>query len=150
MLNQVFRLIDVVTGGPHPHFGPIIHFLLTSDPRSRPKKFVTNQLACTPSQTRASVRYSTFSMTPSITPTVLSSDSVTAEIRPIVDGLERMKNPPLAEQRVFLNEEKMANFAKLALGAKLDRALNRRMTGQDAVMRPRKPSVVEISEKEKA
>ncbi|GAB1314807.1 hypothetical protein MFIFM68171_05017 [Madurella fahalii] len=102
------------------------------------------------SSTHASVRYSTFSMTPSITPTVLSSDSVTAEIRPIVDGLERMKNPPLSEQRVFLSEEKTTNLAKLALGAKLDRALGRRMTGQDAVMRPRKPSVVGVNEKEKA
>ncbi len=104
-----------------------------------------------PLQTRASVRYSTYSMNaPSITPTVLSTDSVTAEIRPIVDGLERLKNPRLADQRVFLNEEKSANFAKLALGAKLDRALGRRMTGQDAVMRPRKSSVVEVtSEKEK-
>lgn len=87
---------------------------------------------------------------PSISPTVLSTDSVTAEIRPIVDGLERLKNPPLADQRVFLSEEKTTNFAKLALSAKLERALGRRMTSQDAVMRPRKPSIVEVSsEKEK-
>jgi hypothetical protein len=87
---------------------------------------------------------------PSITPTVRSTDSVTAEIRPIVDGLERLKNPRLADQRVFLNEEKTTKLAKLALGAKLERALGRRMTGQDAVMRPRKPSVVEVQgEKEK-
>ncbi|KAK4040202.1 hypothetical protein C8A01DRAFT_35804 [Parachaetomium inaequale] len=101
--------------------------------------------------TRTSVRFSTYSMNaPSITPTVLSTDSVTAEIRPIVDGLERLKNPRLADQRVFLNEEKTTKLAKLALGAKLERALGRRMTGQDAVMRPRKPSVVEVSsEKEK-
>ncbi|KAK3995583.1 hypothetical protein QBC44DRAFT_339991 [Cladorrhinum sp. PSN332] len=101
-----------------------------------------------PSQ-RTSVRYSTFSMA-SVTPTVRSSDSVTAEITPIVDGLERLKNPHLADQRVYLSEEKTANFQKLALGAKLDRALERRMTSQDAVMRPRKPSVVQIGEKEKA
>lgn len=89
-------------------------------------------------------------MTPSVTPTVLSTDSVTAEIRPIVDGLERLKNPQLASQRVVLNDEQQSNFAKLALGAKLDRALGRRMTSQDAVMRPRKPSVVEVTnEKEK-
>lgn len=89
-------------------------------------------------------------MAPSVTPTVLSTDSVTAEIRPIVDGLERLKNPRLADQRVQLSEEKSANFAKLALGAKVERALGRRMTSQDAVMRPRKPSVVEVtSEKEK-
>ncbi|KAK4157545.1 hypothetical protein C8A00DRAFT_40120 [Chaetomidium leptoderma] len=101
--------------------------------------------------TRASVRYSAYSMNaPSLSPTVLSTDSVTAEIRPIVDGLERLKNPHLADQRVFLNEEKTTTLAKLALSAKLERALGRRMTSQDAVMRPRKPSVVEVrSEKEK-
>jgi hypothetical protein len=101
--------------------------------------------------TRTSVRFSTYSMTaPSITPTVLSTDSVTAEIRPIVDGLERLKNPRLSDQRVFLNEEKTTNLAKLALSAKLERALDRRMTSQDAVMRPRKPSVLQVtSEKEK-
>ncbi|KAK4162803.1 hypothetical protein QBC43DRAFT_214339 [Cladorrhinum sp. PSN259] len=103
-----------------------------------------------PVSTRTSVRYSTFSMA-SVTPTVQSSDSVAAEISPIVDGLERLKNPHLADQRVYLSEEKTANFQKLALGAKLDRALERRMTGQDAVMRPRKPSVVQqVGEKEKA
>ncbi|KAK4229776.1 hypothetical protein QBC38DRAFT_358656 [Podospora fimiseda] len=98
---------------------------------------------------RTSVRYSTFSMA-SVTPTVRSSDSVTAEITPIVDGLERLKNPPLADQRVYLNEEKTVNFQKLALGAKLDRALERRMSSQDAVMRPRKPSVLQVAENEKA
>ena len=87
---------------------------------------------------------------PSITPTVLSTDSLTAEIRPIVDGLERMKNPQLSNQRVFLNEDKMNNFAQLALSAKLERALGRRMTSQDAVMRPRKASVLVVTnEKEK-
>lgn len=83
-------------------------------------------------------------------PSVVSTDSVTAEIRPIVDGLERLKNPRLADQRVLLSEEKSTNLAKLALSAKLERALGRRMTSQDAVMRPRKSSVVEVtSEKEK-
>lgn len=94
---------------------------------------------------RTSARYSTYSMSPSVAPTVASSDSVTAEIRPIVDGLERLKNPRLADQRVFLNDEKTAQFQRLAFSAKLERALDRRMTSQDAVMRPRKPSVVEVT-----
>ncbi|KAL2162888.1 hypothetical protein VTH06DRAFT_6724 [Thermothelomyces fergusii] len=86
---------------------------------------------------RASVRYSTYSMN---APSVVSTDSISAEIRPIVDGLERLKNPRLADQRVLLSEEKSTNLAKLALSAKLERALDRRMTSQDAVMRPRKPT----------
>ncbi|KAK3359437.1 hypothetical protein B0T25DRAFT_98431 [Lasiosphaeria hispida] len=100
--------------------------------------------------TRTSVRYSTYSMSPSVTPTVGTTDSVAAEIRDIEKGLDRMENKALAEQRVVLSEEKTANLSKLALGAKLDRALGRRMSSQDAVMRKRKPSIVVLSEKEKA
>lgn len=48
-----------------------------------------------------------------------------------------MENKALSQQRVTLSDEKTANMNKLALGAKLDRALERRMSGQDAVMRPR-------------
>jgi len=57
-----------------------------------------------------------------------------------------MENKALTQQRVVLSEEKVANMSKLALGAKLDRALGRRMSGQDAVMRTRKPSI--LNEKE--
>ncbi|CAJ2510524.1 Uu.00g133330.m01.CDS01 [Anthostomella pinea] len=96
---------------------------------------------------RASLRYSTYSTAPSFTPTVQSTDSAHAEIRDIETGLARMENKALSQQRVMLSEEKAGNLNKLALGAKLDRALNRRMSSQDAVMRPREKS---LSEKEKA
>lgn len=88
-------------------------------------------------------------MTPSVAPTVATTDSAVAEIQDIEKGLDRMENKALTQQRVVLSDEKVANMSKLALGAKLDRALGRRMSSQDAVMRPRKPSVVVISEKEK-
>jgi len=97
---------------------------------------------------RTSVRYSTFSVTPSIVPTIATTDSATAEIQDIGKGLDRMENKALAQQRVVLSEEKVADMSKLALGAKLDRALGRRISGQDAVMRQRKPAPV-LSEKEK-
>jgi hypothetical protein len=90
------------------------------------------------SQTRTSVRFSTYSMAPSFTPTVQTTDSAQAEIRDIATGLDRMENKALSQQRVILTEEKTTNLAKLALGAKLERALDRRMSGQDAVMRPRR------------
>ncbi|KAK4446862.1 hypothetical protein QBC34DRAFT_450627 [Podospora aff. communis PSN243] len=96
---------------------------------------------------RTSVRYSTYSVSPSVAPTVATSDSATAEIRDIEKGLDRMENKALSQQRVVLSEEKVANMSKLALGAKLDRALGRRMSSQDAVMRTRKPAPV-LSEKE--
>jgi len=89
-------------------------------------------------------------MSPSVAPTTGTSDSVAAEIRDIEKNLDRMENKALAEQRVELSEEKSANLSKLALGAKLERALDRRMSSQDAVMR-KKPSVtVVLSEKQKA
>jgi len=37
----------------------------------------------------------------------------------------------------MLNQEKTDDMSKLALGAKLERALGRRMSGQDAVFRPK-------------
>lgn len=96
---------------------------------------------------RTSVRYSTYSMkAPSLAATVNTTDSAQAEIRDIETGLERMENKALAKQRVVLSEEKTDRLKKLALGAKLERALDRRMTGQDAVMRPRKREQV-LSEK---
>jgi len=98
-------------------------------------------------QNRTSVRFSTYSVSPSVAPTVATTDSVTAEIRDIEKGLDRMENKALVQQRVELSEEKVANMSKLALGAKLDRALGRRMSSQDAVMRTRKPSL--MNEKEK-
>lgn len=99
--------------------------------------------------TRTSVRFSTYSMSPSVAPTVHTSDSATAEIRDIERGLDRMENKALAKQRVVLSEEKSDNLNKLALGAKLDRALGRRMHSQDAVMRDRKPSDASENENEK-
>lgn len=101
----------------------------------------------------ASVRYSTYSMAPSFAATVRTTDSATAEISNIEKGLDRMENKALSQQRVALNEEKTAVFQKLALGAKLDRALDRRMTAQDAEMRaPRAKKAVAaetFNEKEK-
>lgn len=87
-----------------------------------------------------------------MTPTVRTTDSAAAEMQDIENGLERMENKALSQQRVVLNEEKTAYFSKLALGAKLERALDRRMSSQDAVMRkrPRAASDAVISEKEKA
>lgn len=89
-------------------------------------------------------------MAPSLTPTVRTTDSAHAEINHIESGLARMENKALQQQRVVLSEEKTANLNKLALGAKLDRALDRRMSSQDAVMRPRKLTVSREKVAEKA
>ncbi|SPN98754.1 uncharacterized protein DNG_01797 [Cephalotrichum gorgonifer] len=87
---------------------------------------------------RTSVRYSTYSMAP----TVRTTDSAQAEINDITSGLQRMENKALSSQRVTLSEEKTDLMNTLALGAKVERALGRRMVSQDAVMRPRGKSVI--------
>lgn len=95
------------------------------------------------SKARTSVRYSTYSVAPSFAPSVHTTDSVTAEIRDIASGLDRMENKALSSQRVLLSEEKTDAMGKLALGAKLERALDRRMSSQDAEMRPRGATLAE-------
>lgn len=95
------------------------------------------------SQHRASTRFSTYSATPTLTPSVapshISSESTftndprAVDIKTWNDGLERLNDKRLQQQRYVVTAEKSDDMSKLALGAKLDRALGRRMTGQDAV-----------------
>lgn len=80
---------------------------------------------------------STYSTTPSVAE---STDSVRQELHQIGDGLDKLENKKLGAQRFVPTPEKTENLSKLALGAKLDRALGRRMGGQDAVMRVKQPS----------
>ena len=97
----------------------------------------TSQLA----SKRASTRFSTYSAAPSVANTVktsLTSDSAQQEIKDIEEGLEKLDNKKLASQRFVPSAEKTENLSKLALGAKLERALGRRMGSQDAVMRVKK------------
>ncbi|KAH8595951.1 hypothetical protein B0O99DRAFT_511234 [Bisporella sp. PMI_857] len=89
------------------------------------------------SSKRAS-RFSTYSTAPSVANTVktsLTSDSAHQEIQDIGEGLEKLDNKKLASQRFVMSPERTETQSKLALGAKLERALGRRMGGQDAVMR---------------
>jgi len=104
------------------------------------------------SSKRASARFSTYSTAPSVANTVktsLTSDSAHQEIKDIEDGLNKLENKKLASQRFVLNENHTENFSKLALGAKLERALGRRMGGQDAVMRKKKTVQLDGVENEK-
>lgn len=69
----------------------------------------------------------------------MTGDSRMAEIKELGAGLERLENKPLSQQRFVPTTEKTDNLNKLALGAKVERALGRRMSSQDAVMRKRTP-----------
>ncbi|KAF2009335.1 hypothetical protein BU24DRAFT_358821 [Aaosphaeria arxii CBS 175.79] len=96
---------------------------------------------------RASARMSTYSaaptLTPSIAPSHISAASSTAgdpkaqEIKSWNAGFERMEDKRLVQQRYALSTDRADDMSKLALGAKLDRALGRRMSGQDAVFKPK-------------
>jgi hypothetical protein len=67
-------------------------------------------------------------------------DPVAQELSVITEELEKLENKKLASQRFVPSKEKSENLSKLALGAKLERALDRRLGGQDAVMRKKKTS----------
>ncbi len=89
---------------------------------------------CSRADTRASRR----SAVSTAAPSDASDNSSNPEITEISSGLHRMENKALQQQRVELSDEKDERMRKIALGAKLDRALSRRMSSQDAVMRPRR------------
>jgi hypothetical protein len=96
---------------------------------------------------RASTRMSTYSATPTLTPSVAPShlsaassttgDPKSHDIKSWNAGFDRLEDKRLVQQRYALSSEKTDDMSKLALGAKLDRALSRRMSGQDAVFRPK-------------
>ena len=61
------------------------------------------------------------------------------EIKELSEGLDRLENKPLQQQRFNPSTEKSDTLSKLALGAKVERALGRRMSSQDAVMKKPQP-----------
>lgn len=97
---------------------------------------------------RTSNRYSTYSASPSFSTSNSSADTGIAEIKHLTEGLDRLENKRLQDQRFVPTPRKADDLSKLALGAKVERALGRRMTGQDAVM-PKKKTTI-ISEKSDA
>lgn len=75
-----------------------------------------------------------------------SSDPRLQEIKEWSTGFDRLENKRLQQQRYQPTPEKSDNLSKLALGAKVERALGRRMTDQDATFRAKvvseKPAAV--------
>ncbi|GAB7358524.1 hypothetical protein MBLNU230_g2587t1 [Neophaeotheca triangularis] len=61
-----------------------------------------------------------------------SNDPKTADIRSWTAGFERMQDERLDKQRYVMSGDKSEEVSKIALGAKVERALGRRMVGQDA------------------
>lgn len=97
---------------------------------------------------RTSKRYSTYSGGASFaasentvnthnTTSTISGDPRFQEIKSWTNGFERLESKRLQQQRYEPTPEKSENLSKLALGAKVERALDRRMTDQDADMKPK-------------
>ncbi|KAI9656577.1 MAG: hypothetical protein M1821_004784 [Bathelium mastoideum] len=88
---------------------------------------------------RASTRFSQYSgAAPSLNSTTSSAlDPRSAEIKTWSQSFDRLEDKRLQQQRYVPSAQKDGDMSKLALGAKLERALGRRMSGQDAVFRPR-------------
>jgi len=63
-----------------------------------------------------------------------------AEIKHVTQGLDRLENKHLQEQRFVPSQKKTDDLSKLSLGAKVERALGRRMSNQDAVLRVKRPA----------
>ncbi|KZM19917.1 hypothetical protein ST47_g9057 [Ascochyta rabiei] len=90
---------------------------------------------------RASTRMSTYSATPTLTPSIAPShlsdasaaDPKSQDIKTWNAGFERLEDKRLVQQRYIPSDNKTADMSKLALGAKVQRALDRRMSSQDAV-----------------
>lgn len=62
-----------------------------------------------------------------------------AEISKLTWGLDRLENKHLQQQRFVPSQKKADDLSKLSLGAKVERALGRRMSDQDAVFRVKRP-----------
>ncbi|KAH0612915.1 uncharacterized protein H6S33_009295 [Morchella sextelata] len=82
-------------------------------------------------------RFSTYTNVSS-DPSIAGSEK--AAFFEIESGLRRMEDRRLMSQRFVPTEQKSEMISKLALGAKLERALRWRMDKQDAVARPRSKS----------
>ncbi|KAF8422376.1 hypothetical protein EV426DRAFT_166277 [Tirmania nivea] len=82
-------------------------------------------------------RSTTYSYTPSTTNSICSADEL--RLAEIESQLKRLEDSRMQKQRFIPSEKKSELISKLALGAKLDRALRRRMSGQDAL--PKEPFI---------
>ncbi|KAI9685937.1 MAG: hypothetical protein M1820_010723 [Bogoriella megaspora] len=88
---------------------------------------------------RASTRFSTYSGAPTIASSSTGStmDPRNQEFKTWSASFDRLEDKRLQQQRYVPSAQKDGDMSKLALGAKVERALGRRMTGQDATFRPR-------------
>lgn len=81
------------------------------------------------------------------TSTLGSTDPRTQDIKSWGAGFQRMQDERLVKQRYEMSGEKDDEVSLTALGAKVERALGRRMVGQDATFTRRDSLPAELPEK---
>lgn len=91
-------------------------------------------------------RFSTYSAAPSemTFTSIASTKTYSVGIRDYSTTYERLECKRLQEQRYIPSPQKEKDMGKVALFAKVQRALDRRLSGQDAVLRPRMLSEKEV------
>ncbi|KAK0251270.1 hypothetical protein LTR91_012954 [Friedmanniomyces endolithicus] len=116
---------------------PRHQYIQTNQPNEKPGSLTTNKNPTTTTNSNNSNRmYS--ALAPAAlesSSTLSSSDPKTADLKSWSGTLERMQDVRLDKQRYVMSGLKSDEVSKLALGAKVERALARRMTSQDAVFR---------------
>lgn len=94
------------------------------------------------------MRFSTYSASPSFNSiNTATSDFGMQEIKQLSQGLQRLENKPLSEQRFVPSEAKKDTMSKVSLGAKVERALSRRLSNQDYIRKEPAVKRGELSEK---
>ena len=73
------------------------------------------------------------------------SNAADSEVQKYANSLDRMESKRLQDQRYTPSSEKDEDMSKLALGAKVQRALDRRYSSQDAEYKPKPKKTSEKS-----
>ncbi|KAK3111105.1 hypothetical protein LTR53_013987, partial [Teratosphaeriaceae sp. CCFEE 6253] len=98
---------------------------------------MNEKLARAPSATSTSTSTSS---TTTLSSFPATDPAKSADLRHWAGTLGRLQDARLEKQRYVMTDKKSDEVSQLALGAKVERALARRMTGQDATFRAKKPT----------
>ena len=117
-----------------------------------PRPLLTSPFQIQLTSKHTSQRYSIYSGTPSFAYSERSNDcsqldTAMAEIKHVTQGLDRLENKHLQQQRFVPSQKKTDDLSQLALAAKIQRAVDRRMTNQDATYKSTKSIHAVLNEK---
>ncbi|KAK4547068.1 hypothetical protein LTR36_001289 [Oleoguttula mirabilis] len=144
MASRTDARFSTYSGAPslQPSLAPTFDSHATSNRSSTPSARASQTTYLTPKPICEKGRMPYGNTDPSVNAscsTLSSSDPKTKELKSWSGTLERMQDERLDKQRYIMSGNKSDEVSKLALGAKLDRALSRRMSSQDAHFTVKKP-----------